>query len=100
MNVQPEKPPSQIDYILVSSRWATSVRSCTNKWGPVIEANGRKYDHALVRMNFKLRLKCIRATSVRKDLLSLKKPETAKLHNDIIEEKLTNSERPQTVNDE
>ena len=100
INVQPEKPPSQIDYIIVSSRWATSVRSCSTKWGPAIESYGRKYDHALVRMNFKLRLKCNRATNTRKDFASLKKPDVAKLHNDFIAEKLNSSERPQSVNDQ
>ena len=33
MNVQPDKAPSQIDHILISSRLASSVRSCKVKWG-------------------------------------------------------------------
>ena len=33
INVQPEKAPSQIDYIIVSSRWSSSARSCSTKWG-------------------------------------------------------------------
>ena len=27
MNIHPEKPPSQIDYIIVSSRWSTGARN-------------------------------------------------------------------------
>ena len=53
MNVQPGKPPSQIDYIFVSQRWASSVRSCATKWGLPMQAYGRKYDHAMVLMKFK-----------------------------------------------
>ena len=50
--------PSQIDCILVSSRWATGARDCKTTWGLPITVHGRKYDHALLTMKFKIRLQC------------------------------------------
>ena len=99
INKQPEKPPSQIDYIIVRSRWATSVRSCTTKWGIAIDSYGRKYDHGLVRMVFKPRLKCDRR-SPRKDLQSLTSLENAKLHNEYIDRKFAEQARPSSTNDQ
>ena len=99
INIQPEKPPSQIDYIIVRSRWATSVRSCTTKWGISIDTYGRKYDHGLVRMIFKPRLKCDRR-SPRKDMQSLNLPDHATLHNEYVEEKFNQEVRPDSSNDQ
>lgn len=99
MNIQPEKAPSQIDYIIVSSRWASSVRTCSTKWGVAIEAYGRKYDHALVQMNFRLRLKCDRG-SQRKDFSSLKLPSVAKLHEDFLQNEFASSDRPTNLNEQ
>ena len=97
VNVQPDKPPSQIDYILVSSRWSSSVRSCSTKWGLAIDAYGRKYDHALVRMDFRPRLKCDRR-SLRKDFASLRIEDIAVQHNRVVEEELSKSNRPADLN--
>ena len=99
VNVQPDKPPSQIDYIFVSSRWATSARSCESKWGLPIQAYGRKYDHAMIKMKFRLRLKSIRGIQ-RKDFAALKNRETAKKHDEYIKQKLANSDRPQGANEQ
>ena len=41
----PKYKPRQIDYILCSKRWCTSVRSSRVKWGIAIQRWGRKYDH-------------------------------------------------------
>ena len=79
MNVKSNKAPSQIDYIFVSQRWASSVRSCATKWGLPIQAYGRKYDHALVQIKFKLRLKC-QNTVQRKDFKALSSAEVAASH--------------------
>ena len=40
--------PSQIDYVLISSRWATSITKCEIRWGMSINRWGRRYDHAPV----------------------------------------------------
>ena len=48
--------PSQIDYILISSRWATSVQDCKVRWGISLQRWGRVYDHGLIKCKFKLRL--------------------------------------------
>ena len=97
LNIQPELPPSQIDYIFVSQRWASSVRSCATKWGLPIQAYGRKYDHALVQIKFKLRLKC-QKTVRRKDFKALNSTEIAASHDTKFREALNQSEQPTDVN--
>ena len=47
--------PSQIDYVLVSSRWATATKNCKVKWGMTCQRWGRHYDHGLVTCTFKSR---------------------------------------------
>ena len=76
LNKQPEKPPSQIDHILVSARWSTSVRNCSTKWGPSITTHGRKYDHAMVAADVKIRLKMDKRAP-RKDFKALQVKEVA-----------------------
>ena len=48
--------PTQIDYVLISSRWATSVQDCKVCWGISLQRWGRRYDHGLIKCKFKLRL--------------------------------------------
>ena len=71
----PAYKDTQIDFILVSSRWATSVNDSKVKWGPSFMRWGRKYDHGLVNCLFASRLR----TSKRPkhlDYSSLKDSET------------------------
>ena len=62
----PRYKPSQIDYILVSSRWATSVKYCKVKRGITCQRWGRRYDHGLVSCVFSSRVKakCKAATKL------------------------------------
>ena len=99
MNIQQDKAPSQIDYILVSKRWANSVRRCKTKWGIAIQAYGRKYDHALVYMEFRMRLRNERP-SKRKDFKALKLPATKHAHEQILTTKFNEETRPDNVNDQ
>ena len=48
--------PSQIDYVLISSRWATSVTDCKVCWGITLQRWGRHYDHGLIKCKFNLRM--------------------------------------------
>ena len=48
---------TQIDFILISSRWATAVTDSKVKWGASISRWGRKYDRGLVNCLFKSRLR-------------------------------------------
>ena len=48
--------PHQLDYILCSVRWVTSVRSSRVRWGPSIQRWGRIFDHGLVECTWKMRL--------------------------------------------
>ena len=99
MNKQPGKAPSQIDHIIVSSRWATSARSCEPKWGLPIQTYGRKYDHAMVKMKFRLKLKSVTG-SQRKNFTALKCQQIAEPHNDHIKQQLANSDRPDNISDQ
>ena len=49
----------QLDYILVSSRWQSCVRSCEPKWGPSMHRNihGHKGDHALLACTWNWRIR-------------------------------------------
>ena len=49
--------PAQIDYILVSKRWKSSVKQCSVSWEPSYHRFGYRYDHGMVRMRWKQRLK-------------------------------------------
>ena len=99
MNIQQDKAPSQIDHILVSKRWANSVRRCKTKWGIAIQAYGRKYDHALVYMEFRMRLRNERP-SKRKDFKALKLPATKHAHEQTLTTKFNEETRPDNVNDQ
>ena len=99
INVQPAKAPSQIDYILISKRWATSARNCTTTWGLPIRAYGRKYDHGLVSLNFQLRLKCVKKTP-RRDFKALQSKEVAKAHEALLRNTLAKSERPTSATEQ
>ena len=90
INIEAEKPPSQIDYILVSKRWSTSVRNCATKWGPAITAYGRKYDHAMVSAEMKIRLKTDKR-KIRKDFAALRNPDIAKQHEEAFQQALSST---------
>ena len=68
----PVYKPSQIDYILISSRWATSVKNCQVKWGISCQRWGRKYDHGMISCKLKTRIKMQRKTTVVLDFSLLK----------------------------
>ena len=94
INVQPHLPPSQIDHIIVSTRWSSSVRCCKSMWGLSMKAHGRKYDHALVMMTFKLKQRNKRP-SLKRDFQSLKSPEVAKNFENKLTEVLSTTSQPQ-----
>ena len=48
LSKDPRYGPSQIDYVMVSCRWATSAHKCCVKWGVSCQRWGRRYDHGLV----------------------------------------------------
>ena len=68
----PAFKPSQIDYILISSRRATAVRDCKVKWGLYLQRWGRHYDHGLIRCIFKTRIKMQQRTAIALDYGTLK----------------------------
>ena len=91
----PAYKDTQIDFILVSSRWATSVNDSKVKWGPSFMRWGRKYDHGLVNCLFASRLR----TSKRPkhlDYSSLKDSETRQ----HFEERVKASLSRETFNEE
>ena len=55
-NAQEKK---QIDYILVSNRWRSSITDCRPDWGPSVHRSitGKRSDHALISCRWKWRMK-------------------------------------------
>ena len=68
----PAYQPSQIDYVLISSRWATSVRSCKVQWGISQQRWGHFYDHGLISCMIKTRIKMQRKITIALDYGTLK----------------------------
>ena len=68
----PRYKPSQIDYILISSRWVSSVRDCKVKWGIACQRWGRHYDHGMISCLLKSRIRMRRKTNVILDFSQLK----------------------------
>ena len=52
-----DQPATQIDYAFVSRRWASSVKNCSVIWATSMHRFGRKYDHGMVQMVWKFRVK-------------------------------------------
>ena len=73
----PKRVYKQLDYILVSHRWKSSIIDCKTRWGPSIHRSrwGIREDHALVCDNFKWRIRDI-ALPERRDFSTLALPET------------------------
>ena len=64
--------PLQLDYILTSSRWASSVRQSHERWGVNIRRWGRRYDHGLVECKWQVRLATKRRIVPTPDYATLK----------------------------
>ena len=58
----PVRKYEQLDYILVSNRWKSSITDCRARWGPSIHRSkwGIREDHALVSCKWKWRLRDMR----------------------------------------
>ena len=54
----PQYKPSQIDYIMISCRWASLVKDCKVRWGISINRWGRHYDHGAILCTIKAKVKC------------------------------------------
>ena len=88
---RPNTKPRQIDYILCSKRWCTSVHSSRVKWDISIQRWGRKYDHGLVECWWKAKISspCIKP---KPDFQALKDTTVAQRFNDTVATELANSE--------
>ena len=69
----PRYNPLQLDYILTSSRWASSARQSHVRWGVSIRRWGRRYDHGLVECTWQVRLATKRRIAPTPDYASLKR---------------------------
>ena len=69
----PRYNPLQLDYILTSSRWASSVRQSHVRWGVSIRRWGRRYDHGLVECTWQVRLATKRRIAPTPDYATLKR---------------------------
>jgi exonuclease III len=51
-----EHTPSQIDYVLISQRWLSSVRSSKVEWRHSIARFGHPWDHGMISINLHMRI--------------------------------------------
>jgi exonuclease III len=51
------RTPHQIDYILVSKRWASSIQDSKVEWRHSIHRFGHKHDHGLIKATFRFRIR-------------------------------------------
>ena len=86
----PEYKPSQIDYVLCSKRWTSSVRSSRVRWGVSIQRWGRHFDHGLVECEWKVRL-AAPAKVRHPDFSQLTDADVAKQFDDVVSTVLTNT---------
>jgi hypothetical protein len=64
---------AQIDYVLVSQRWKSSVETCYVRWGPSLQLQaGNREDHGAVMMRWKQRVRCPQKSPPKPDLKALK----------------------------
>ena len=79
--------PSQIDHILVGTRWKSWARSCKVRWGASRQRWGRKEDHGTVSATFTVRS---RATQPKRkiDLFRLKDSNCKELYQKQLKAKL------------
>ena len=85
----PEFNPTQIDYILTSSRWSSSMRSCKVKWGMSCKRWGRHYDHGLVECQFKSRLTVSHVKPLKDFSVLIKDGETRQEFDELVTSSLT-----------
>ena len=68
VSIGKKDPTNQIDYVLTSARWQTSIKSCQVQWGAgirkfrhgkVIGGRGEdvKFDHGLLKLHWNLTLR-------------------------------------------
>lgn len=64
--------PKKLDYFLVSNRWKSCVVDSKKNWVPSIHRFGRAFDHSLIRITWKWRVKSDKAL-VAKDFKSMQR---------------------------
>ena len=84
--------PRQIDYILCSKRWASSVCSSRVRWGITLQRWGRKFDHGLVECKWKAKL-IAPSNKLKPDFAALKKSAIALKFDNVVSDFLA-SEKP------
>jgi len=52
-----ERRPTKLDYFLVKQRWQGCVTSSTTKWGTAYHRFGSKFDHGLLQIRWKWKLR-------------------------------------------
>ena len=69
------KAPAQIDHMLVSTRWASSVDDCSVGWANNHNKSGIKRDHGMIKMLWRMRLATAKPKRKRRHVSQLKTDE-------------------------
>jgi exonuclease III/uncharacterized C2H2 Zn-finger protein len=80
------RKPSQIDYILVSRRWGSSVQSSKVDWRHSLHrfGHGEKFDHGLLKITFAFKLRRLKTGDRAPDHSKMLTPEFLKKFEDSI----------------
>ena len=74
--------PKKLDYFLVSNRWKSCIRNSTTNWAPSFHRFGKAFDHSLLRVSWKWRVK--KATlAVKRDFKTMTKESWGNLNKEI-----------------
>jgi exonuclease III len=79
------KAPCQIDYIITSMRYLSSVQRCRVRWSFALARFGRHFDHALLEARWSMKIRSIGNKVPVKDIASLKDPAVASQFNASVE---------------
>ena len=84
--------PKKLDYFLVSNRWRSCVTSSKSCWAPSIHRFGRPFDHSLLKIEWKWRLKVVKDAPA-KDFKAMTEELWSELNNEIADKLKTHRQQ-------
>ena len=66
------RAPAMLDYVLMSRRYRSSVSNAQVKWGASMYKRGMRYDHGLLEIQWRFRVRCSKKGVPNRDYTALK----------------------------
>ena len=76
--------PKKLDYFFISNRWKSCVVNSTTNWAPAAHRFGKFFDHCLLQIKWKWRIKSIKTTPA-KDFKAMDRDDWTKFEFEINE---------------